>query len=677
VPGDTAGDLTGDSRTRPDQRVAIVTDPGEEQGRAARDPARTTDPDGDAVHPAKEPSRADSASAGSRDDPPARARSSRRVRGAGQVLVLALPVAILIERGWSHRWVTDDGFINLRVARMILDGHGPVFNVSERVEATTSVLWVWSIVAGDVALPLRMEWVAVVLGLACAAGGLALAVAGSVKLHRLGGAAGLIVPAGALVVAALPPFWDYSTSGLEGGLVFGWLGLLTWLLARWAGRTSGLGPASAVVIGLAPLIRPDLALAVPVVLGGVLAAQWSQDGWGARLRTVGAAAALPVVYQVFRMGYYASVVPNTALAKSGGRTRWAVGVDYLRDLVQPYWLVLPLAFLLLAVLAPSVARAWSSRSARLVVAFAALPAAGLLHATYVTAIGGDYMHGRLLLPGLFAVVAPVATMPVLVRRHEPAGPDHAADADTGATGRTHPVRSLTRALPTAVAVVVGAWAVVCIAQLRWGPEPVVADLFSANAQQGHVELYGHHAVTTDDQRWGADSPLLRSIGTAAVDLEGPLDVTAPPGLRTPAHVGYGIGVTGYALGPQYHVIDLLGLADPVAARYEVDRRGATGHEKPMPAPWLAARLSTTPVDSDRIPSPAMIRPLYESPPGQFDGDTEAARQALACGALAELDETVRAPLAVGRFLENLVKAPRLTQLRVPPDPNVAQDRFCG
>src|SRR5207245_8363311 len=36
----------------------------------------------------------------------------------------------------------------------------------------------------------------------------------------------------ALVLSALPPLWDFATSGLETGLTFGWLGGCQWLLAR-------------------------------------------------------------------------------------------------------------------------------------------------------------------------------------------------------------------------------------------------------------------------------------------------------------------------------------------------------------------------------------------------------------------------------------------------------------
>ncbi len=414
------------------------------------------------------------------------------VAGSGrwvQASVLALPALILAERAWDRRWMTDDGFINLRISRMILDGHGPVFNVGERVEPATSTLWVWIVAAGDLLLPMRMEWVAIVLGLVGACGGLALATFGSARLFRSRGATGVLVPAGALVVAAVPPFWEFSTSGLEGGLTFGWLGLTGWLLCRWAASGERFGGLAAVAVGAAPLVRPDLAVALPLVLGGVLAAQWVDDRARDRVRLVAQALALPVAYQVFRMGYYGSLLPNTALAKSGSGSLWATGWAYMRDFAQPYVLVVPLACLGLAVGLPFVARAWRIGDRRGLVALVALPAVGVVDALYVMRVGGDYMHGRLLLPALFALVAPLAAVPVtrlagVWTAVPPAGDRTAVDrAPTSTvtprpTGTTAagPGRRAGRALPVLVGAAVGAvvvWAVVAGAVLRRPGDGVV------------------------------------------------------------------------------------------------------------------------------------------------------------------------------------------------------------
>src|SRR5664280_3562732 len=107
------------------------------------------------------------------------------------------------------------------------------------------------------------------------------------------------------------------------------------------------------------------------------------------------------------MGYYALVVPNTGLAKAGASSWWSQGFTYLWNLFAPYALWLPL---LLAV--PFVvlrAHQWWGRGDRIGVMVLATPiAAGLVDVLYVVHVGGDYMHARLLLPGLFSICLPVA-----------------------------------------------------------------------------------------------------------------------------------------------------------------------------------------------------------------------------------------------------------------------------
>ena len=66
-------------------------------------------------------------------------RSERRWLSWSVVLV---PVAIVVIGAWSYRWVQEDAFIDFRVIGNLLAGHGPVFNVGERVEVYSDPLWV-------------------------------------------------------------------------------------------------------------------------------------------------------------------------------------------------------------------------------------------------------------------------------------------------------------------------------------------------------------------------------------------------------------------------------------------------------------------------------------------------------------------------------------------------------
>jgi arabinofuranosyltransferase len=523
---------------------------------------------------------------------------------------------LLVVAGWQRRWTTDDGFINLRIVRMLLEGHGPVFNAGERVEAYTSPLWVAILSVGDVVLPVRLEYVAVLCSLALAGTGMALLCAGSARLT------GGVVPFGALVLLALPPVWDFSTSGLEFGLTFAWLGSVLWVLARWAddGR---LGTAKAVVLGLGPLVRPDAALYSLAALVVVLVVD-------RRWRLAAVALALPVAYQLFRMAWFGALVPNTALAKAADVPHWREGGAYVWNLLRPYALWGPLA-----VVAAGGVAVLRRAPRRHVLAAAALPAAGVVHAAYIVRAGGDYQHGRLLLPALVAIVAPIAVVPARRALVVPAG---------------------------AVAV----WAAVTAVALRVDGTDVAGRTLIADGRAVIVDFLGvAHPVTVDDVGAGA-IPLGVTEGVWVDDERLPVE-----GVREPVVILRGIGVTGYALGPDVYVYDRVGLANAVVSRFEVHRPGFVGHEKPAPAAWIAAQVVAPDdvVEPDVFGSDVFAVPLYESPAGQFDDDVAAARRALGCGRLAELRDATTEPFTVGRAFENLWRSFSLTALRIEPDPN--------
>src|SRR5262245_8511057 len=175
-----------------------------------------------------------------------------------------LPVVLLCVMAWQHHWMSDDGFIHLRVVEQITHGHGPVINQGERVEASTSPLWVWLLAPFALVGGPALAWKAIVLGIVLAGLGLLLAQRSGIALARAAGELRTVLPIGAIVVAVFRPFWDYATSGLETGLIFGWLGGSQWWCAR---RVTAAGERrvrlrsdllGAAVVGLGAMIHPDL-----------------------------------------------------------------------------------------------------------------------------------------------------------------------------------------------------------------------------------------------------------------------------------------------------------------------------------------------------------------------------------------------------------------------------------
>jgi len=595
---------------------------------------------------------------------------------------LLVPVLLLAILAWSRRWTSEDAFIYYRVVENLLDGHGPVFNVGERVEAYTGPLWFGVLALGRVLVPasVPIEWVAVVLGLVLSAAGLLAVTWAALELwspSRGRGApsrAPLGLPLGAVVLVALPPFWDYATSGLETGLAFAWLGAsflsLVALGLRSAGRGTGDGWTAraayplALGIGLGPLVRPDLAIFAVVFFVALLLVERPRSAWRAAA-LIGLVLVFPLAYQVFRMGYFGALVPSTALAKEAGESFWARGWAYLANFVSPYALWLPLTALLGYGAAAALGLRRRGEPVRALLVGAPM-VAGLLHALYVVRVGGDYMHARLLLPSVFAAVMPLAVI---------------------VPGR--------RAAGAILAAIVVPWALVCALELRAPAElPKDKQQLQVDDQRRHVvELWGYrHPVTLDGlvaeperrlalhRRQGLLlAELAERRPALVVDYSSdrnrfgersrrplPLDWALPrPGLPpVVARLG-SIGRVGYAAGPRVHIADKNGLADPIAARLRLsaERAWRPGHEKTLPEEWTLARYG---VPATERGARILAR----------DKRVVAARRALACGPLRELVAATTEPLDAGRFVANLAFAVRERSLRFSANPVRAAAELC-
>ncbi|MCB0972322.1 MAG: hypothetical protein KDA97_12525, partial [Acidimicrobiales bacterium] len=227
------------------------------------------------------------------------------------IALAAVPLGAFALAAWSQRWTHDDGFITLRVVEHVVAGDGPVYNAGQRVEAYTSPVHLAVLVVLRVALGWAVDvaWLGACATLAAATAGLALAAAGAARLARAGGATGVLVPFGLLVPVALPPMWEYATAGLETGLAIGWIGATFWVLAGLAARgrphavarrrgspapevaPGRLAPV-AVLVGLGPLVRPELALVTVAWLVVLCRLELARERpWW---RLVATAAALPV-----------------------------------------------------------------------------------------------------------------------------------------------------------------------------------------------------------------------------------------------------------------------------------------------------------------------------------------------------------------------------------------------
>ncbi|MFI9755934.1 hypothetical protein [Streptomyces collinus] len=578
--------------------------------------------------------------------PHAAVEGLRRVDGWHAALI-AVPTAALFVLGYRRRWICDDGLIYLRPVRQILAGNGPVFNVGERAESSTGTLWQWLLALATWVTGEDPAFLAVGLGLVLSTAGFAFALLATCRLHR---GAGLLLPAGVFVLLAVPPFWSYMTSGLESGLGTFWTGLSWWLLTRTRrGQEARLTCTAAFVFGLGPLVRPDLA----VVTACFLAALWwvlRPAPWGTAAM-LASAGAVPLAYEVFRAGYYGVLVPLPAIAKEASASDWSRGAGYVQETLGPYWLwpVVPVLGALAVLLVRRTRREQRERApGRVSLAVLLAPlAAGLLLAGYVVRVGGDYMHARMILPALVLLLLPVLVVP--------------ATRVTGVAG-----------------VLLVVWLCAAVSPLRT-PFDVRSTPGSFNVRSSDVESLGdHNPVRT--ATWVDNWPALpegRAMLARAERAPVPTLLYFDAGRRlhaTPMRadspyqvviVGRHLGVTGAAAPLDAYVNDAWGLASPIGAHLALERWSWPGHEKFLRNHWVFAEWA-----AQHPPQRDLLRA------GAPREAVEAARAALDCGDLAELRESVRAPLTAERFWRNLTGAVERTQFRFARWPAAARQALC-
>jgi len=270
----------------------------------------------------------------------------------------------------------DDAYIVFRYADHLLAGHGPVFNVGERVEGFTSPLWLLLLAAAR-ALGLRYETAVFVLGTTFAVATLAPAFA---LARRVAPPAAAI--AAPLLLAVHPGFAMWAVHGLETSLF-----VFVTACAVWA-AFSNRSLAAGALAGLAFWTRPEgalwaLALAALPAFG---------RRWKDAVVLLAAFAALAIPLEAARVVYYGALFPNTYYAKAGGGLgRLGFGLSYAKTFLISHALVVLAALL----------AAWKvvRGDHRTPVVFACV--FGAAWSAYVVWMGGDAFPGyRFWLPVL-------------------------------------------------------------------------------------------------------------------------------------------------------------------------------------------------------------------------------------------------------------------------------------
>jgi arabinofuranosyltransferase len=444
-----------------------------------------------------------------------------------------------------NAWVSEDAFITLRHVENFVRGQGPVFNVHERVEGFTHPLW-FALVSLFRWIGLSPKGAAVLPGLLASFAALYFLLFG-IRFTGRSTSRSFTNPAAAVLIGT-SAFVDFGTSGLETSLSYLLLVLYAKFIAENRLRNQPL--EAGLIASLLTLTRPDFGIFLIFLLGYYL---FELIRKRIRLKHLAVFLIFPLFllggYQIFRMGYYASLFPNPLYAKSGTAAHFSQGLLYLKDLCQGS--LLPL-IAVLALVMPLLNRKKPDLTNRLLVLFS-----GLLYGFFVIRGGGDFMHGRLLLPSFLLLTLSLS----------------------GTFDRFIEKKRIFK-----IAMIV-----FCLGLFFFSYMVIPVQKRGQNFNYGISDersfYYKDRFIPFRYLFTDTMIMMWKTIGLNYHDLA----ERAKLNIR----IAYkNVGFTGFYAGPQVYVLDELGLTDPIISRIELTKRRRPGHEKNAPFGYLILRELT-------------------------------------------------------------------------------------
>ena len=313
------------------------------------------------------------------------------------LILFALSISFI-----NTAWVAEDAFITFRAVDNLLAGHGPVWNIGERVQVYTHPLWYLLLSIGT-ALTGSSFYVSLLLSWLCLVG-IAWIISRFIRTQMQNQWGWLAVT----MLAVSRAFTDYSSSGLENPLVHLLMCLYVWFWLSERPLQQRFF-ATSLIYGLVYITRPDGIFLLTPASAYLLYQMFKQKQAWFKSSLL---ALLPVIaWETFSIIYYGTPVPNTALAK--------VNIDYERSvlLTQAYHYFkynlqndpLTSAGIILAIVSALFNRRLLTK----------LLAAGLvIQLLYICYVGADYMMGRFLSPSILMSVLILILNQYRIVRHE-------------------------------------------------------------------------------------------------------------------------------------------------------------------------------------------------------------------------------------------------------------------
>ncbi len=466
-------------------------------------------------------------------------------------------------------WIAEDAFITFRSVLNFIHGYGPVWNVGERVQVFTHPLW-FLLLSLSGYLFGHVVYIALFLSIFFSISSLFFLWNRSKRSFFSG--------AVIILLGTSKAFVEYATSALENSLSIFLLGLIFFILnAKSLKGTKRLGLLLFVSSLLALNREDNLILVIFVLLCNLrrgifnrftimLLIEATSPLWG---------------WLLFSLVYYGTPFPNTYYAKLpdgiNHLTFFNQGIQYFLDSAtrDPITLITICVGIVVGVFAKSSdAKAF---------------AVGLIaYLLYILWIGGDYMTGRFFMVPMFLSVL------LLVRFIE--------------------INFLGSVL----------LAFSSVALCLYTPTPIILNNIS---NPGVKFLFNKYRVINERALWWKTNGLLSGDSLLGIFeifennwKYNRIDCVIP---------AMAIGRLGVMLGPNIHIVDWLGLGDPLLARLPVERLVVPGHYgRKMPRGYMPSIFS----ENNVIVDPA-VHALYSDVRLASHGDLWSLQRARAIARL--------------------------------------------
>lgn len=431
-----------------------------------------------------------------------------------------------------NAWVSEDAFITLRHVENFTNGFGPVFNVNERVEGYSHPLWF--------AILSLFRWIGMSPKASVILPGLFFSMAALYilffRIHFPGAKKNRpsLNPA-AVILIGTSAFIDFGTSGLETSLSYFLLIIFAKFLAedRWKSQPASLG----LIVTFLVLTRPDFGIFLIALIIFYLYKTWKKD---TSLKQMASFITPPLlilgIHEIFRMGYYAALFPNPFYSKSGDASYFSQGLKYLFDFGKGS-LIYGILFLAVFAIILNFKRV-DFRSRVLVLLF------GALHGFFVIRGGGDFMHGRFLLPAIILITVSVS----------------------GAFDRFF--ENKVRMNQTYLTVSL----IIFVLSLSVLPVQKKGQIYNHGISNERYAYYKNQIIPLKYLFKDTVILMWKTIGVNYRDLS----LKSKLNIRL-AYLN--VGFTGFYSGRTIYLIDRLGLTDPIVSRISLVSRGRPGHEK--------------------------------------------------------------------------------------------------